>query len=136
MVHAHDWNSEYWLERFVRNHNKIIDCQIMLNDNDIDKFRANCSLHVMTYQENILLDEFDRNVAEHDDLSEFMTSHFEDEYIVPLAQNLMLVPQLEGLIVSFYIVEGLTRDVGTKHITETHPSTVDEDSSDNEVHDE
>jgi hypothetical protein len=104
----------------------------MVRDNDIDEFRTSCSTWVLGYTENILMTEYYAERDEHPEQheGEFIFEHFNEEQIVPLAQNLLIQQQLEAIIVSLFIVEGLTRDVGTKHITEGPARTVDEDTSD------
>jgi len=131
-VHAHQWDADYWLERIVRNHNKTIDCLFLVQDNHIDEFRSTCSTWVLAYTENNLMTEYYAEWDEHPEQTEpeFIFEHFEEDLIVPLAQNLLIQEQLEAIIVSLFIVEGLTRDVGTKHITEGQTSTDDEGTSD------
>lgn len=123
---AHEWDSEYWLERLVRNHNKVIDCQLLVQDNDLAGFRAECSTHTMAYQENILMDELEIAGMQHkDDLDTFISEHFDEIQLAVLRQNIQIQRAIEGIIVSHFIVEGLTRNAAPDAPEGTN-STIDE----------
>lgn len=124
---AHEWDSEYWLERLVRNHTKVIDCMLLVQDNDIATFRAECSTHTMAYQQNVIMDELEiAGMAHKNDIEGFVLEHFDEIQMPVVQQNLRIYTAIEGIIVSHFIVEGLTRNYTAVNIPEGTSSTVDE----------
>lgn len=121
LVHAHDWDNDYWLERFLRNHNKVADCQLMLQKNARDDFMSNCSPHAMAYAENDIQNEFYEQLAEHPELDEidFLVEHFPvpptmdpEEYaniISEIYTHVSLFDGVNSLIMGMYVADAIIR---------------------------
>lgn len=120
-VHAHDWDNDYWLERILRNHNKVMDCYQYAQDNARDDFKENCSPHVMGYTENDVFEEYTQQLAEHptmDDIN-FLIDHFPpppemdaEEYahiISEIHDNVYYHEGVNGIIMQMYIIDAIIR---------------------------
>lgn len=118
---AHDWDNDYWLERFLRNHNKVAECMLYLEDNAREDFTENCSVHVMGATENDIQKEFYQQLEEHPDLDEvdFLIEHFPappsmdaDEYahiIGEIYQQVLFFEGIDNLIISMYIADAIIK---------------------------
>ena len=119
-AHAHgDWESLYWLERLLRNHVKVVDCIVMLEEEDRDGFKENCSVHTMAYTENDVMAEYHRHFEtftptdpEIDDEIEFLSEHFpmaDTDQLYEIYLNVQLVPVVNANIISLYIADTIVR---------------------------
>ena len=115
---AHEWESDYWIDKMSRNHLKIGDCfaAAVLNG-DVVTFRQSCSLHSMAYTENSMRTEYEAARLHHPLMSdvEFVANHFGVDYDVYeqafLLENIrMMYTAATAGIVTMHIVEGLTRN--------------------------
>ena len=113
---AHDWNQFEWLDTLLRNHIKVVDCWGLVNDQDMETFRDECSLHTMGAVENRVAAQYDVARARHPEQSdmEFFEQHFAGEYsdeqVIAIRNNMFMVNQVVAIIVGMHIAEGLTRN--------------------------
>lgn len=112
---AHNWEGqEYWLKRMLDNHLKLGTCLKLVNENDIQTFKKDCSTWALGATENKVLVEYQDEKAEHPELSdyEFLETHFihdEPETIYGILLNVDVIPAVSANIVMLNIVDGLTR---------------------------
>ena len=110
---AHDWNQVYWLERLARNHLKTSECyKTLFKDEDIMTFRSQCSVHAMGYTENKIMKEYYAEKLHHPLASdrEFLTEHFEIQYVDQILEQIHLVPRINMAIMGLYLAEAVTRN--------------------------
>ena len=118
---AHDWDNEYWLERILRNHDKVAQCMLLINDNAREDFTENCSVHAMGYTQNEVFQEYDEERAKHPDLEDidFLIEHFPapptmeaEEYteiIGDIYQQVLFRDGINGLIMRLYIADAIIK---------------------------
>lgn len=114
---AHDWNQEYWLDRMLRNHQKIADCyDVLINEEDHVTFRSKCSLHSMGYTENSVITQYRSEKLQHPTMTdiEFIQEHFPDlrlKQVIDIWSNVdWIQTSLKSAIITMHIAEGLTRN--------------------------
>jgi hypothetical protein len=114
-VHAHEWDNDYWLERFIRNHAKVIECYVYVVDNQRAEFMENCSVHSMAYTENDtyaqFLKEWEANHPDEDDI-EFVFSHFpqlDADDTTKVYNNIDIHTAVNSVIMQLYIADAIIR---------------------------
>lgn len=110
---SHEWKQDYWLDRLARNHLKTADCYgVIFRDEDIMTFRSQCSVHTMGYTENKIMKEYYAEKLHHPLASdrEFLTEHFEIQYVDEILEQIQLVPRINVAIMGMYLAEGVTRN--------------------------
>ena len=110
---SHEWKQDYWLERLARNHLKTADCYMtFFKEEDIVTFRSKCSVHTMGYTENKVMKEYYTEKLHHPLASdrEFLTEHFEIQYVDQILEQIHLVSRINVAIMSMYLAEGVTRN--------------------------
>jgi len=118
MAHG-DWDATYWLERLLRNHHKVVDCILLVEEEDRDGFKENCSVHSMGWTENDAMaeyymhfDTFEPADPDIDDHIEFISEHFptaDADQIYQIYQNVKLVPVINSIIIGLYIADTIIR---------------------------
>ena len=110
---SHEWDQDYWLERMARNHVKTADCyKTFFHDEDVYTFRSQCSVHSMGSTENKVMKEYYAEKLHHPLASdrEFLTEHFELQYVDPILEQIQMVPRINAAIMGLYLAEGVTRN--------------------------